>query len=299
MSSEKDKGKKPLADKVENDHEDSDEEASGTSNFSLEFLGRYLANKLKIHSDDTPKEKILEEFTIDGIVSHINKSNCKNIIIMAGAGISTYDKGMLLRHYTQNIDTLERVAGVPDEKLVEAHGTFNQGHCLTCRKAYSQDWMKDQIFSNHIPPICEVCPGVVKPDIVFFGENLPEKFHKSITTDFSKCELLIIMGSSLTVQPAPDSCPRLLINREKAGHHSGLSLFGYGGGFEFDHDRNTRDVCWLGDCDDGCLALADKLGWGDELKELCKKEHERIDKEEAETRMIKKEETTKRLPNCN
>ncbi|KAK9704263.1 Sir2 family [Popillia japonica] len=359
MSSGKDKDnkdKEPAAAEAKNDHEDSDEEASGTSNFSLEFLGRYLATKLKIHGDDKPKEKILEEFTIDGIVSHINKNNCNNIIVMAGAGISTTagipdfrspvsglyhnlqkynlphpqaifelsffhenprpffelakelypgsfkptichyfvkllnDKGMLLRHYTQNIDTLERVAGVPDEKLVEAHGTFNKGHCLACRKSYTQDWMKDKIFADDIPPICDDCPGVVKPDIVFFGENLPEKFHKSITTDFSKCDLLIIMGSSLTVQPfaslidrAPDGCPRLLINREKAGHQSGLSLFGYGGGLEFDRESNVRDVCWLGDCDEGCLALAEKLGWGDELKELRKQEHERIDKDEGKT----------------
>lgn len=52
------------------------------------------------------------------------------------------DKDYLLRHYTQNIDTLERVAGVPDSKLVEAHGTFHTGHCMHCKKEYSQEWMK-------------------------------------------------------------------------------------------------------------------------------------------------------------
>lgn len=56
------------------------------------------------------------------------------------------NKGMLLRHYTQNIDTLERVAEVPDEKLVEAHGTFNQGHCLECKASYTQAWMKGKFF---------------------------------------------------------------------------------------------------------------------------------------------------------
>ncbi|GJQ78346.1 Sirt2 [Trypoxylus dichotomus] len=358
MSLEKDKA----TSRAENNSEDSGDEASGTSSFSIEFLGRYLANKLGIHSDDKPKEKILDEFTVDGIVSYIKRNDCKNIIVMAGAGISTSagipdfrspvsglyhnlekynlphpqaifeldffhenpipffelakelypgtfkptichyfikllnDKGMLLRHYTQNIDTLERVAGIPDEKLIEAHGTFNEGHCLQCGKSYSQIWMKDRIFADIIPPICETCPGVVKPDIVFFGENLPEKFHKSIVTDFSKCDVLIIMGSSLTVQPfaslidrVPDKCPRLLINREKAGHHSGLSLFGFGGGLEFDREDNTRDAYWLGDCDEGCVVLADKLGWGDELRELFKKDHERIDREELEEATRKEE----------
>lgn len=42
----------------------------------------------------------------------------------------------------QNIDTLERVAGIPGKKLVEAHGTFYSGHCLRCRKSYTQDWIK-------------------------------------------------------------------------------------------------------------------------------------------------------------
>lgn len=41
-----------------------------------------------------------------------------------------HEKGLLLRHYTQNIDTLERIAGIPDDKLVEAHGTFFTNHCL-------------------------------------------------------------------------------------------------------------------------------------------------------------------------
>ena len=51
-------------------------------------------------------------------------------------------KGLLLRHYTQNIDTLERAAGVSDDKIVEAHGTFHTSHCTRCRQEYDQQWMK-------------------------------------------------------------------------------------------------------------------------------------------------------------
>lgn len=58
----------------------------------------------------------------------------------------------------------------------------------------------ERIFKDEIP-ICEKCPGVVKPDIVFFGENLPDKFHDSVDKDFKKCDLLIILGSSLVVHP--------------------------------------------------------------------------------------------------
>lgn len=58
----------------------------------------------------------------------------------------------------------------------------------------------ERIFKDELP-ICASCPGIVKPDIVFFGENLPEKFHQCILTDFEKCDLLIVLGSSLVVQP--------------------------------------------------------------------------------------------------
>lgn len=55
-----------------------------------------------------------------------------------------WEKGLLLRHYTQNIDTLERVAGLPGDKLVEAHGTFYTGHCLKCRQIYDFSWLKSR-----------------------------------------------------------------------------------------------------------------------------------------------------------
>ncbi|XP_023803167.1 NAD-dependent protein deacetylase sirtuin-2-like, partial [Cyanistes caeruleus] len=74
------------------------------------------------------------------------------------------DKGLLLRCYTQNIDTLERVAGLEPELLVEAHGTFFTSHCLrsSCRQRYDLAWMRERIFSSLVPK-CEKCQGLVKP----------------------------------------------------------------------------------------------------------------------------------------
>ncbi|XP_023954883.1 NAD-dependent protein deacetylase sirtuin-2 [Bicyclus anynana] len=197
-----------------------------------------------------------------------------------------HEKGILLRHYTQNIDTLERGAGIPEDKIVEAHGTFYTSHCLDCRKEYSLEFIKERIFADQIP-ICTECPGVVKPDIVFFGESLPHRFQDCLQVDFQQCDMLIIMGSSLEVQPfaslidmVPDCCPRLLINREKAGMRSPLmKLWGLGGGGLQLEEGSVRDVAWLGDCDDGCLVVADKLGWGDELRALVAREHERLERE--------------------
>uniref|UniRef100_A0ACB8FT37 NAD-dependent protein deacetylase sirtuin-2 n=1 Tax=Sphaerodactylus townsendi TaxID=933632 RepID=A0ACB8FT37_9SAUR len=196
------------------------------------------------------------------------------------------EKGLLLRCYTQNIDTLERVAGLDQEDLVEAHGTFFTSHCVSssCQKSYSLDWMKEKIFSSLIPK-CEKCQSVVKPDIVFFGESLPSRFFSLTQSDFRNVDLLIIMGTSLQVQPfaslvsrVPTNTPRLLINKEKTGESEPLmALMGFGCGMDFDSEKAYRDVAWLGDCDEGCLALAELLGWKDELEKLVREEHAAID----------------------
>ncbi|XP_032062999.1 NAD-dependent protein deacetylase sirtuin-2 [Aythya fuligula] len=196
------------------------------------------------------------------------------------------EKGLLLRCYTQNIDTLERVAGLEPEELVEAHGTFYTSHCTraSCRQPYGLSWMKERILSSLVPK-CEKCQGVVKPDIVFFGESLPSRFFTLLQSDFQKVDLLLIMGTSLQVQPfaslvsrVPASTPRLLINKEKTGQSDPLmSLMGFGCGMDFDSDKAYRDVAWLGDCDQGCLELAELLGWKEELQELVRKEHAAID----------------------
>ena len=59
-----------------------------------------------------------------------------------------------------------------------------------------------EIFADKVPTCTESdCDGIVKPDIVFFREGLPKRFFQLVSTDFKQCDLLIIMGTSLTVQP--------------------------------------------------------------------------------------------------
>ncbi|XP_059841121.1 NAD-dependent protein deacetylase sirtuin-2 isoform X3 [Hypanus sabinus] len=197
------------------------------------------------------------------------------------------DKGLLLRCYTQNIDTLERVVGLKEEDLIEAHGTFFTSHCTSssCKKQYNLDWMKTQIFTKPFPK-CEDCDSIVKPDIVFFGESLPHRFFATMDSDFPKCDLLIILGTSLQVQPfaslinrVSKSTPRLLINKEITRQGDPMmALLGLGSSLDFDSEKAySRDVAYIGSCDDGCLALADQLGWKEELEGIVEKEHAMID----------------------
>ncbi|KAF7242317.1 NAD-dependent protein deacetylase sirtuin-2 [Varanus komodoensis] len=328
---------------------DSDDEAGASGQTEMEFLRNCLSRTLGLGSEKP--EKVLDELTLEGVSKFMLSDKCKKVICMVGAGISTAagipdlrspgtgiyanlqqynlpypeaifdisyfrqhpepffalarelypgffkptichyfirllkEKGLLLRCYTQNIDTLERVAGLDEEDLVEAHGTF---------------------FTSHY--------------IVFFGESLPSRFFSLMQSDFRETDLLIIMGTSLQVQPfaslvsrVSQNTPRLLINKEKTGevkfglvwfdklhlgigvgagstffHHFAsksdpvLSLMGFGCGMNFDSEKAYRDVAWLGDCEEGCLALAELLGWKKELEELVKKEHAAIDAESGQ-----------------
>ena len=136
-------------------------------------------------------------------------------------------KGILRRIYTQNIDALEYLAGVPDEKIVEAHGSFQNSYCTKCQKTYDLKWLKSEVFSpekNEGVPKCVDCQGVVRPDVVLFGESLPNKFWVNITPDFQACDLLLVFGTSLVVSPFNTlvakpgrDVPRVYINMTKPG----------------------------------------------------------------------------------
>jgi NAD+-dependent protein deacetylase SIR2 len=166
-------------------------------------------------------------------------------------------EGMLQMLFTQNIDCLERKAGVPDDKIVEAHGSFATQRCIDCKTPYPDNLMKKAVETGEVPH-CTVpqCNGLVKPDIVFFGEALPETFFQNRHVP-AMADLVIVMGTSLSVQPfaslpqfASEGVPRVLINKEIVG----------------DFGSRPDDVIVLGDCDEGVRRLADALGWGDELE---------------------------------
>ena len=198
-------------------------------------------------------------------------------------------KGILLKQYTQNIDGLERIAGVPTEKLVESHGTFYSAHCTACKKEWKLDEIRGELMKGK-PLHCTVsgCEGFIKPDIVFFGENLPEAFQHNARIDLRSCDMVIIIGTSLKVNPfaslagsAPDDVPRVLINLDKVAQYTEEEM-DMGGEIvkikpqnwrsllRYDHPSNTRDVYLGGDCQETVKNLAKKLGWYDEIVAMMK-----------------------------
>ncbi|MCP9265897.1 NAD-dependent deacetylase sirtuin-1 [Dirofilaria immitis] len=140
------------------------------------------------------------------------------------------DSGKLLRNYTQNIDTLEQVAGI--KRIVQCHGSFATATCRNCGIKVDSEAIREDIDSGRVA-MCRVCnhpEGVMKPDIVF------------------SVDLVVVIGSSLKVQPVAllpynvnPEVPQILINRESLPHYA-------------------TDIELLGNCDDIVAQLALVLG---------------------------------------
>jgi NAD-dependent deacetylase len=100
---------------------------------------------------------------------------------------------------TQNIDLLHQKAG--SKHVVEVHGSPRIHHCLKCGKSWTFQEIAEMVQQD-IVPSCDSCGGVVKPDITFFGESLPPEAVDEAVNLASQADLMIVLGSSLVVQPA-------------------------------------------------------------------------------------------------
>lgn len=181
-------------------------------------------------------------------------------------------RGKLLCNYSQNIDGLERRAGVSEEKVVLCHGSFLTATCMrrTCRAKICGDEIAAEVAAGTVPT-CRKCAsawessaevddnmenvdveamGVLKPDIVFFGESLPKRVSANLEKHLEKADLLLVLGTSLQVAPIAripkffrDGVPRILVNRELVNYDFDIEL--------------------LGDCDEVVRELRRVLGWCD------------------------------------
>ena len=169
-----------------------------------------------------------------------------------------HEKNMLTRVYTQNIDMLERMAGIPQESICECHGTQATASCGKCKRDVDGYQTMRSIRKGEMPK-CEKCSGPLKPDIVFFGEKMPRQVVEQMKMnmpDMRKCDLLIVAGTSLAVQPfasfidaVPKSTPRIFINRAMDGSGRNGEYDDLGGQHMWGKCGNYRDVLLRGDSD--------------------------------------------------
>lgn len=111
---------------------------------------------------------------------------------------------------TQNIDGLHHKAG--SRNVYEVHGTTRTCMCDKCGEKYDTDFIEKRVKAGEVPPRCR-CKGLIRPDVVLFGDMLPECFYESVRR-VEAAELLIVIGSSLSVAPVnylADICRQLII----------------------------------------------------------------------------------------
>jgi NAD-dependent deacetylase len=122
---------------------------------------------------------------------------------LAHYSIAELDKmGKLDCVITQNVDNLHQKAGVPDDKVFELHGNMQRVVCLGCGRLYPFEQIKLRLDKGEEIPDCEACHGMLKPNAVLFGEQLPYEVLTEASNRSSNCDLFIVVGSTLVVYPA-------------------------------------------------------------------------------------------------
>ena len=123
---------------------------------------------------------------------------------------------------TQNVDNLHQNSGVPDAQVVELHGNASYATCLSCTTRYELAAVEAQFTQLGDVPPCERCGGLIKTATISFGQSMPEDAMLRAQQWVDACDMIIVLGSSLTVYPAaafPEYAKRrgaylAIVNRE-------------------------------------------------------------------------------------
>lgn len=110
--------------------------------------------------------------------------------------------GVLKAIITQNIDTLHTKAD--SQTIYEVHGHLRDSTCIRCYNIYPIEVTIDAILEREEVPLCPSCGGVLKPNIIMFGEMLPVRVLNNAKREVRKCDVIIAIGSSLEVAPVGD-----------------------------------------------------------------------------------------------
>lgn len=110
--------------------------------------------------------------------------------------------GQLQAVITQNVDMLHDKAG--SKVVYEVHGHLRQVTCLSCYSVHPSDLYMKTFIQTGDMPFCETCGGVVKPNVILIGEQLPVKVLDEAKKLASVCDLMLVVGSSLVVAPVGD-----------------------------------------------------------------------------------------------
>lgn len=159
---------------------------------------------------DNPERFYREGFGILLDMAHARPNRVHNILAeMERLG---FIQGII----TQNIDNLHHLAG--SQYILEVHGNTREGICVNCEEIIKINLLIEKLNLGELPPKCNKCRGIIKPNVVLFGDMLPEDFNIAMW-EVETSDLLIVIGSSLAVAPVnhlPQVAKQLIIINE--GH---------------------------------------------------------------------------------
>lgn len=133
--------------------------------------------------------------------------------------------GKLAAVITQNIDMLHQKAG--SKNVVAVHGDYTRSHCLSCGAAFELEDLRKKIAAGSTAPRC-ICRGIIKPDVVFFGEAVKDLHAGELLA--ARSDFFLVLGSSLTVYPAawlPEAAGGdvLVVNQGRVGLQPGKGRY--------------------------------------------------------------------------
>ena len=156
-------------------------------------------------------------------------------------------RGLLAAVITQNIDRLHGAAG--SQEVVEVHGSIGTSSCRECGAGFGLAEV-DDLFDERGVALCSNCAGAVKPDVVLFGELLPEQAMARAAELAEGAELMLCVGSSLAVHPVA-GLPRLTLE------HGGRLAIVTKGPTAYDGEAEVK---LEGEVDEELVALLAALG---------------------------------------
>jgi len=112
------------------------------------------------------------------------------------------EQGRMSAIITQNVDGLHQRSGVPNSKVIELHGNATYATCLDCGRRHELKPIKKAFLGTGRLPMCEKCDGIVKTATISFGQAMPEIPMARAQDETMRCDLFIVLGSSLVVYPA-------------------------------------------------------------------------------------------------
>lgn len=120
--------------------------------------------------------------------------------------VALEEAGLLSVIATQNFDGLHEKAGNSDDMVVNLHGTIGSSHCLSCNAKFATADIMDTLDSQP-DPRCSYCGGLIKTDVTYFGEALPDGALEKAAQRIENADELWVIGSSLEVYPAASLVP--------------------------------------------------------------------------------------------